>query len=144
MWEVLKVIVGVAAIVLLVAAPATRGAFRGQRPILRTKPGESPAEAKVILLGSFRFYSWAMGAAVSAWVLQRIGEFDSVFLTLLGLGSFLAMLLLSNAMYWRLGYDRRRWLMALCHVSALFALFEYYVGLRRDLHYVAPETVAGK
>lgn len=103
----------------------------------RLKPGESEAEARVILLGTYRVYTYlAVVAAIPTAYRLATGE------NLLAPGGWLrwvdvallgARVVLGWSLYWRLGYGARRWLFVLGQVSGLFCLAEAFWPLRIDI-----------
>lgn len=119
-------------VVLFVVAILTR--LRTPRPnLLRQKPGESESEARLILLGTYRFYSWTLLAAVVLAILlpvgDRIGSWLGELMAVVGI----AVMLMSHAVYWRLGYGWQRVIFALGHASVLFGLMECYGPLGREV-----------
>jgi|GEM_PF-6087136 len=125
-------------IILVLLAAAFGARFRYRKPIQpRLKPGESPAEARLILLGTYRIYSWlvlcvVVTAVVGVVTNDRVDGLPlwyQIGLSLLGV----ALLLVANALYWRLGYDRRRWIFVAGHLTGAFCLAEYLWALRTDV-----------
>ncbi|HWI64750.1 MAG TPA: hypothetical protein VNT75_23220 [Symbiobacteriaceae bacterium] len=122
---------------LLLAPFIVRLAPMGPRSFPRRKPGESPEEVRVILLGTYRVYTYlaVIAAAPTAYRLAT-GEslidpgswYRWVDLVLLAIRVVLAW-----SLYWRLGYGGRRWLFVLGQVSGLFCLAEAFWPLRLDV-----------
>lgn len=122
---------------IMLAPFVVRLAPVGPRTYPRRKPGESASEVRVILLGTYRIYTWlAVIAAVPTAYRLATGE------SLLDLSGWyqwveLGLLLLRGAvawaLYWRLGYGGRRWLFVLGQVSGLFCLAEAFWPLRMDV-----------
>lgn len=126
----------VIALVLLVAALAVRRGIR-ERPRPRRIAGENPAEFRVMVLGGYRLYSWLVWLAVVLNVLG-VGLRQSYitpapWYSWLALLSFGIVLILAARVYWRLGYDSRRWWLVLGHVSLFFGLLELYGPLKSDI-----------
>lgn len=103
----------------------------------RRKPGEGEDEARVIMLGTYRIYTYlaVLSAVPTAYrlvtgdsVMELVFWFRWADLALWALRSALAW-----ALYWRLGYDGRRWLFAMGQVSGLFCLAEAFWPLRLDI-----------
>ena len=119
--------------IVFVAAVLTRG--RTPIPgVLRQKPGESEAEARLILLGTYRFYSWLVPVVVvGALIVLPIRGQAGIWLTRADGALAIVVMILAHALYWRLGYGGRRWLFALAHLSGLFALLECYGPLGREV-----------
>lgn len=138
------VTVALVAAVLLVAA-SFWARFTYRQPLKpRTKPGEGPAEARVMLLGTYRVYTWLIWLVVAASFLSLVSEKVTVTLPLwanaillLGWG---ALLCLAHALYWRLGYDWRRWIFVAGHLTGVFCFAEYLWAFRRDIQaFLDPE-----
>src|SRR4051794_40317941 len=127
-------IILVLGLMVMATGYATRFSYR-QRPRPRRKAGESDAEAHVILLGTFRVYSWLIWINVLAVPLyfMPLMWFEPLYLLVLAL-AFIAMILTARALYWRLGYDSRRTLLVLAHLSGIFIFSEYFFALRGDVH----------
>jgi hypothetical protein len=124
-------------LVLLIASFGARFFTRAPVVGVRMKPGESLAEAHTILLGTFRVYSWLVWFVMATVVVgvitgNRADALPVWYQVLLTIGSA-ALLVVAHALYWRLGYDRRRWLFVLGHLSGAFCLAEYFWALRRDM-----------
>lgn len=124
----------VVGLMLMAAGFATRFSCR-QRPLPRRKAGESEAEAHIILLGTFRVYSWLIWINVLAVPLYflPLGWFGPVYQAILIL-AFIATILITRALYWRLGYDSRRVFLVLGHLSGIFILSEYFFAVQGDVH----------
>jgi hypothetical protein len=130
-------------LVLLAAAFGARLSYR-EPPVPRTKPGESPAEAHIMLLGAFRIYTWLVWVVAATMV---VGYATGVmaysmprWYQLLLIATGVALLSASNSLYWRLGYDWRRYLFVLGHLSGAFCVAEYLWALRRDVEsYIVAE-----
>lgn len=110
----------------------------GSRTYPRLKPGESEAEAGVILLGTYRVYTYLAVLAVLPTAYRLVtGEnllipgswYRWADILLLGLRMVLAW-----SLYWRLGYGGRRVLFVLGQVSGLFCLAEAFWPLRLDIN----------
>lgn len=131
------------ALLPLTVALVARGTAMGHRAVIRTKPGESPAEAKLILLGTFRIYTWAMALTALIWLVRITGALpqDEHALRMATAVGTIITLSLSGPIYWRLGYDWRMSLMIIGHQSILFPLTEYG-ALCEDIRRAAPETAA--
>ena len=119
--------------VIFLAAVVTRG--RTPSPgILRLKPGEAEAEGKLILLGTYRLYSWlALVIVLSGLIVLPIRGLIGTWLVWADGALAVMEAVLAHALYWRLGYGPKRWLFALAHVSGLFALMECYGPLGREV-----------
>lgn len=109
----------------------------GPRSYPRTKAGETPDEVRVILLGTYRVYTWlaVLAALPTAWrlatgenLLEPLGAFRWVDLAFLAIRMALAW-----SLYWRLGYGGRRWLFVIGQISGLFCLAEAFWPLRLDI-----------
>lgn len=109
----------------------------GARAFPRCKPGETEDEARVILLGTYRVYTYlAVLAAIPTAYRLATGEnlvgpagwLRWVDIALLG-----ARVLLGWSLYWRLGYGARRWLFVVGQISGLFCLAEAFWPLRLDV-----------
>jgi hypothetical protein len=135
-------------LLVLILAFGARFLCRTQ-PQPRRKPRESEAEARVILLGTYRVYTWlvllvALSVAVGWLTGEQPDSLPAWYgVILAAVGS--ALLAVSHALYWRLGYDRRRWLFVLGHLTGAFCLAEYLWALRRDMEkYLRDHPEAGK
>lgn len=128
----------------LIAALWARGTLVGRKPSLRSRPGESEKEARLLLLGTYRAYTWALWITVVGAVISRLHWLgEPAWMHWLSIISGIALLPLAHALYWRLGYDSRRWVMVLGHLSGLFGLTECYAVLQREVLAVAPEAESG-
>lgn len=103
-------------------------------PRLRLKPGESEAEARLILQGTYRVYTWLTWLMVVSNVLlyfnralvwSTVGAVHAVL--------FVLWLVLARAIYWRLSYDWRTAVFLVGHVTMLFAISEVLYALPLDL-----------
>ncbi|HYF77977.1 MAG TPA: hypothetical protein VD973_12630 [Symbiobacteriaceae bacterium] len=110
----------------------------GKRTYPRLKPEEAESEAAVILLGSYRIYTYLAVLAVIPTAYRLLtGEnlmvpgawYRWIDVVLLGLRVVVAW-----SLYWRLGYGARRWLFVLGQVSGLFCLAEAFWPLRLDIN----------
>ncbi|HYG59640.1 MAG TPA: hypothetical protein VD902_16370 [Symbiobacteriaceae bacterium] len=128
-------------LVLMIAALVARGTLADYKPRLRTKSGESPAEARTILLGTYRVYMWVLRFSVVEVLLHRlVGKDFPAFLVWAGAAGGAIVLILAHAVYWRLGYDGRRWLLVLGHLSGLVGLMECHSSLHDQIRAIAPEA----
>lgn len=124
-------------VVLFTWALWVRRTLRDRKPTLRTKSGESRQEASLILLGTYRVYSWTLAAAVGAVMVRGIlGEYAPWWLPPAGAACGILMLILARAVYWRLGYSEGRLILVLGHLSGLFALGECLYVLSHEVHHV--------
>ncbi|HYG57553.1 MAG TPA: hypothetical protein VD902_05745 [Symbiobacteriaceae bacterium] len=124
-------------LVVLMAPFVVRLVPQGPRAFPRLKPGETEAEARMILLGTYRVYTWLAVVAILPTA-YRLATGDSLTdlihwylwaeLVLLAF-----RLVLAASLYWRLGYDGRRRLFILGQVSGLFCLAEAFWPLRMDI-----------
>lgn len=118
---------------IFLTALAIRWSYR-HRPELRLKPGESRAEARLVLLGTYRVYTWlvlvTLLLGIATTILGLEGPWWLSALTVL-LGLFQVMT--AQAIYFRLGYDWRRWIFAVAHLTVMFGLSEYLFAIRHDL-----------
>ena len=133
-------------LILFTAAFSVRGATDKRRPQLRVKPGESPEEAKLVLRGTYRVWTWAMWTVVGEVVISRLMGLGFLpVLRWVGAVAAVLILALSHALYRRLGYGAWRWILVTGHLSGLFALGECFYVLRREVEAVAPDQsqVAG-
>lgn len=123
-----------AMVLLILCAVSVMIRARSPGPgILRQKAGESEGEARLILLGTFRMYSWLVPLVVvgSLIILPTPGELGRILAY--GDGALAIMMALqAHALYWRLGYGTKRWLFAVAHLTGLFALMELYGPLGRE------------
>ncbi|HYF92709.1 MAG TPA: hypothetical protein VD969_10750 [Symbiobacteriaceae bacterium] len=103
----------------------------------RRKPGERDEEVRVIVLGTYRVYSWlaVIAAAPTAYrlatgvsLMDPGGWYQWLDLVLLACRAALAW-----SLYWRLGYGGRRWFFVIGQVSGLFCLAEAFWPLRLDI-----------
>jgi hypothetical protein len=134
----------VAPVLLLLALSFGARLFYREPPHPRKKPGETDAEARVILLGTYRVYTWlvllvAISVIVGWFSGQRADALPLWYQVPLMIAG-LSLLLVSHALYWRLGYDRRRWLFVLGHLTGAFCIAEYLWALRRDMEAYLNET----
>lgn len=116
----------------------------GSRSYPRVKPGEAESEARVILLGSYRIYTYLAVLAVvpTAYrlvtgenLMEPAGWYRWIDMVLLCLRMAVAW-----ALYWRLGYGARRWLFVLGQISGLFCLAEAFWPLRLDINQYLQKT----
>jgi hypothetical protein len=115
----------------------------GKRPAPKRKPGETESEAEVILLGTFRVYSWLVWLTLSAFMVGLLTDWMMpAWYWLLFLVLTVVLLILAHALYWRLGYDHRRWIFVWAHLSGVFVLTEYLYALRADVQAYAGESEA--
>lgn len=118
---------------IFLTALAIRWSYR-HRPELRLKSGEARAEARLVLLGTYRVYTWlvliTLGFGVAAAALGTDGPWWLSALTVL---FGILQVMTAHAIYWRLGYDWRRWIFALAHLTIMFGLSEYLFAIRHDL-----------
>ena len=130
-------VVAILMLTVLMAPFVVRLVPHGPRTFPRVQPGERTEEARVILLGTYRIYTYlAVLAAVPTAYRLATGEslMELVFwfrwadLVLWALRTLVAW-----SLYWRLGYDGRRWLFVLGQVSGLFCLAEAIWPLRLDI-----------
>ena len=133
--------VAVVLLLVLAAAFGARLSYR-VRPVPRRKAGESEAEARTILLGTYRIYTWLVWVvAVTTLVGYATGQMAYLqpgwYQGLLAVTGVL-LLWVSAALYWRLGYDWRRWLFVLGHLTGAFCIAEYLWALRRDVADLLP------
>lgn len=124
-------------LVLFLAAYGVRMTYK-QRPAPRQKAGESAAETRVIVLGTFRVYTWLVWLSVALGIFGLLAPgFDGFDIAALISGAIL--MLVAHALYWRLGYDSRRWLFVIAHLSGAFAIAELSYALQHDIRSFAKE-----
>lgn len=118
---------------IFLTALAIRWSYR-HRPELRLKPGETRAEARLVLLGTYRIYTWlvlvTLLAGIGATILGMEGPWWLSALTVL---FALLQVVAAQVIYFRLGYDWRRWVFAVAHLTVMFGLSEYLFAIRHDL-----------
>ncbi|MDF2630114.1 MAG: hypothetical protein K0R39_3945 [Symbiobacteriaceae bacterium] len=117
----------------------------GPRTYPRVKPGEAESEAQVIMLGTYRIYTYlavlaviptAYRLATGENLMVPSGWYQWIDMVLLGLRVVLAW-----SLYWRLGYGGRRWLFILGQISGLFCLAEAFWPLRMDINLYLQRSV---
>lgn len=128
-------------LVLFVVALTVRAVSR-TRPLPRRKTGEPDAEARLITLGTYRAYTWLAVITVGLGLLELWMAKTAVptWLAVLTAVSRGAVMLLALSLYWRLGYDNRRWLFVAGHLSGLFIAAEFLFALRQDIAHFMDAT----
>lgn len=108
-----------------------------QRPRPRQAPGELDAETHVMILAAFRLHSWVLGLNTAVWAFGIALRADlrpiPGWLVTVGFITFVLLILTARRLYWRLGYDDRRWFLLLAHLSPPFWYYEYHTALRPDI-----------
>ncbi len=91
----------------------------------------------MLLLGTYRIYSWLFWANLGVSVLGLMGGEQIRTSLWFGIPAVLVTVLflwVVHALYWRLGYDSpRRLIFVLGHLSVLFALSEYFMAISADM-----------
>jgi hypothetical protein len=117
----------------MVVAFTTRSSY-GRELTPRRKPGEQEAEAKLILLGTYRVYTWSVWISVVTAVIGLVSQWHAPgWVRWPAVGANVLELGLAHALYWRLGYDWRRWLLIAGHFSGVVALAECYYAITLDI-----------
>jgi hypothetical protein len=115
--------------------------LRGRRSrTLRLKSGESLAEARLLLTGTFRVYSWfgwVNLTMILGDLLARVAGDSAPPLRPWYVAVHLLVLtiqaLLAHALYWRLGFGRERITYMLCHFSGIFVFVELLLAMPREI-----------
>lgn len=124
------------AMALFVLALSVRLRIR-VRPSPQGRPGESPQEAHLLLLGTYRLYTWLVWANLGVTVLGILGGDQirgSLGFLIPAVAVNLALLKVAHALYWRLGYDgASRLIFTVAHLSGLCAVTEYFMAISSDI-----------